>query len=108
MKLTSEELREKIKSDEKFIVDLYADWCGPCKMLGPIVEKVSEKLKNEGHEVSIYKFNIEEDKGLAMELGVRSIPFIKVYDGGKNVQNRVGMVSEEQIIEMANSMVLNG
>jgi thioredoxin 1 len=45
MKLTSEELQEKIDSGEKFIVDLYADWCGPCRMLGPIVEKVGKQTK---------------------------------------------------------------
>ena len=105
MKITAEELREKIKSGDKFIVDMYADWCGPCRMLGPIVEKVSEQFKNEGHEVSIYKFNIEEDKNLAMELGVRSIPYIKVFKGGENVQNRVGVLSEAQIIEIANSLL---
>jgi len=45
--LNSQELREKINSGEKFIVDMYADWCGPCRILGPIVERVGEQLKSE-------------------------------------------------------------
>ena len=100
MKLTSEELQSKIESGEKFIVDLYAEWCGPCRMLGPIVEKVSNKLKEEGHEVNVYKFNIEEDKEMAARLGVRSIPAIKGFNGGENVVNKVGLISESQLMDM--------
>ena len=103
--LTSEELKQKIDSGEKFIVDMYADWCGPCRVLGPIVERVSQKLEEEGHEVKVYKFNIESDKDLAVQLGVRSIPTIKVFDGGKVVDNRVGILQEQQLIDLANSIL---
>jgi thioredoxin 1 len=103
--LTSEELKQKIDSGEKFIVDMYADWCGPCLVLGPIVERVSQKLEEEGHEVKVYKFNIESDKDLAVQLGVRSIPTIKVFDGGKVVDNRVGILQEQQLIDLANSIL---
>lgn len=103
--LTSEELKQKIDSGEKFIVDMYADWCGPCLVLGPIVERVSQKLEEEGHEVKVYKFNIESDKDLAVQLGVRSIPTIKVFDGGKVVDNRVGILQEKQLIDLANSIL---
>jgi len=103
--LTSEELKQKIDSGEKFIVDMYADWCGPCLVLGPIVERVSQKLEEEGHEVKVYKFNIESDKDLAVQLGVRSIPTIKVFDGGKVVHNRVGILQEQQLIDLANSIL---
>lgn len=105
MNLTSEELQNKIESGEKFIVDLYAEWCGPCRMMGPIIEKVSEKLKEDGHEVNIYKFNIEEDKEMAVRLGVRSIPALKGFNGGENVINKVGLISESQLIEMANNII---
>lgn len=105
MKLTSEELQSKIESGEKFIVDLYAEWCGPCRMLGPIVEKVSNKLKEEGHEVNVYKFNIEEDKEMAARLGVRSIPAIKGFNGGENVVNKVGLISESQLMDMVEQVL---
>ena len=105
MKLTSEELQSKIESGEKFIVDLYADWCGPCRMMGPIIDKVSNQLKEDGHEVSVYKFNIEEDKDMAMKLGVRSIPAIKGFNGGENVVNKVGVLSESQLMDMVNEVL---
>ena len=105
MKLTSEELQSKIESGEKFIVDLYADWCGPCRMMGPIVDKVSNRLKEEGHEVSVYKFNIEEDKDMATRLGVRSIPAIKGFNGGENVVNKVGLISESQLMDMVKEVL---
>jgi len=103
--LNSQELREKINSGEKFIVDMYADWCGPCRILGPIVERVGEQLKSEGHQVSIYKFDIETDQRLASELGVRSIPTIKAFGNGQNLVTRIGVLQEGQIIEMANSIL---
>jgi len=68
MKLTTEELQQKIDNGDKFIVDLYADWCGPCRMIGPIVEKVSKQLQEEGSEVSVYKFDIEQDKEMAVRI----------------------------------------
>ena len=105
MNLTSEELQSKIDSGEKFIVDLYADWCGPCRMMGPIIEKVSNQLKEQGHEVSVYKFNIEEDKDMAMRLGVRSIPMLKGFNGGENVINKVGVISESQLMDMVKEVL---
>jgi len=103
--LTSEELREKINNGEKFIVDMYADWCGPCRILGPIVERVSQKLQEEGSEVSVYKFDIESDKQIAMELGVRSIPTIKAFKGGELVETKVGVLQESQLMEFAKSII---
>lgn len=105
MNLTSEELQKKIESGEKFIVDMYADWCGPCRMMSPIIDKVNKKLKEDGHEVNIYKFNIENDKEMATMLGVRSIPSLKGFNGGENVINKVGLISESQLIEMANMIL---
>ena len=103
--LTSEELREKINSGEKFIVDMYADWCGPCRILGPIVERVGQKLQEEGSEVSVYKFDIESDKQIAMELGVRSIPTIKAFKDGELVETKVGVLQESQLMDFAKSII---
>jgi thioredoxin 1 len=104
--LTSEELRNKINSGEKFIVDMYSDWCGPCRMLGPIIDKYSEKLKNEGSEVSIYKFDIESDKQMAMDLNVRSIPTIKGFSNGEEKISRTGVLQEPQLEEMKQILLL--
>ena len=100
--LDSKELKEKINSGEKFIVDMYADWCGPCRVLGKVIEKVSDKLVSENHEVSIYKFNIESDNEMAASLNVKSIPLLIAFKDGKSVTTKVGMVPESQIMEMVN------
>ena len=105
MKLTSEELQQKIDNGEKFIVDLYADWCGPCRMIGPIVEKVSQQLKEEGSEISVYKFDIEQDKEMAVRLGVRSIPAIKAFNGGEVIVNKIGVITETQLLDMAKELL---
>lgn len=102
--LTSKELEEKINSGEKFLVDMYADWCGPCKILGPIMERANVKLENEGHEVKLYKFDIESDKELAMTLGIRSIPTVMGFSGGELKTTNVGVLQESQIINIVNSL----
>jgi thioredoxin 1 len=103
--LTSLELKEKIQNGESFIVDMYADWCGPCKVLGPIVERFSNKLQQENSLVNVYKFDIESDKELAMSLGVRSIPTIKSFKNGELVTNRVGVIQENDLMSMANELI---
>lgn len=103
--LTSTELREKIESGEKFIVDMYADWCGPCRVLGPIVERYAAKLTEEDSPVSVYKFDIETDKQLAVELGVRSIPTVKAFSNGELIETRVGVIQEAQLEQLKNSIL---
>lgn len=105
MKITSDELRLKMKNGDKFIVDMYAEWCGPCRIMGTIVEKYSDKLKSENSEVSIYKFDIEEGRELAAELGIRSIPTIKGFSGGKEVISRSGVLQEPQLDELKEALL---
>ena len=101
MELTTEQLKQKLQSNEKFILDLYASWCGPCKVLAPILEKVSNKLKESKSDVSVYKFNIENDSKLVSSLGVRAVPTLKFYSGGENTRTQTGMMSEQALIEAA-------
>lgn len=102
--LDSKELKEKINSGEKFIVDMYADWCGPCRMMGRVLDDLSSKLTDENHEVKLYKFNIESDKEMATSLNVRSIPMLVGFNEGKNVSVKVGVVPETQIMDMVNNL----
>lgn len=103
--LTSQELKDKIESGETFMVDLFAEWCGPCRVMGPIIDKVSQKLEQDNSPVGVYKFDIETDKQTAMDLGVRSIPTIKVFKNGKEEKTMVGVVSEQQLIAIAQELV---
>lgn len=68
---------EVVESEKPVIVDYYADWCGPCVAVGPVVEKLAEK-----HGLKVAKINIDEEQDLAREAGVQSIPFIKLLAGG--------------------------
>ena len=103
--LTSQEFKEKIESGETFMVDLFAEWCGPCRVMGPIIDKVSQKLEQDNSPVGVYKFDIETDKQTAMDLGVRSIPTIKVFKNGKEEKTMVGVVSEQQLIAVAQELL---
>ena len=103
--LTTQEFKNKLESKETFIVDMFAEWCGPCRVLGPIVESASVKLEQSGSKVNLYKYNIEEDRDFALELGVRSIPTIKAFKNGEQVKNTVGVVQENVILQMAGELL---
>jgi thioredoxin 1 len=100
MNLTAEELRNKIDNKESFVVDIYADWCGPCKMMSPVIDKIVSNTLSEGRENKLFKFNVDNDKTLSTELGVRSIPNFKVFKDGEIIAQKIGMLSEIQINEL--------
>lgn len=77
------------------LVDFYADWCGPCQMLGPILEEVSDTLD----KVKVVKVNVDEAQGLAQQYGVMSIPTVYLFDGGAKMEKFVGVKSKEEIID---------
>ena len=101
MELNAQELREKLESNEKFILDLYASWCGPCKVLSPILERVEKQLTENNSDVKVYKFNIESDRTMTEQLGVRAVPTIKFYSGGQNVKTQTGVMNESMLLQEA-------
>ena len=105
MEITNSELKEKLNNGEKVIVEVWAPWCGPCRMLKPIFEKVAT---NNTTDIQMYTMNIEEgnNKEIAIEYGVRSIPAIKTFNGSELRETSVGVVSEERIEELVSSLVL--
>ena len=76
----------------KVLVDFYANWCGPCKMLGPVLEKVSD-------EINVLKINVDEYQDLAREYGVMSIPCIILFDNGKEIKRNIGFLPEGKLRE---------
>ncbi len=94
MEITANELKEKIENGEKLIVDFFAGWCSPCKMLKPIYEKVSSENTTE---VQMYTMDVDDNRDLAVSLGVRSVPTIKVFDKGNVVSTKVGVLSENEL-----------
>ena len=94
MEITSIELQEKINSGEKVIVEFWAEWCGPCKMMKPVFERVSN---NNTSNVGMYTMNVDLNREVGATLGIRSIPTIKVFENGEVIDTRVGMMNEGQI-----------
>lgn len=83
-----------IESKGKIIVDFWAEWCGPCKLLSPILEEVSNIL-----DIKIYKVNVDENPSLAGQFGIKSIPTMVIFDNGVRVKEVVGLRPKEEIIE---------
>jgi thioredoxin len=102
MEITGEQLQEKIKNGEKVIVELWTTWCGPCKMMKPIFEKVaSENTSN----VQMYTMDVDQNREIAMTLGVRSVPTIKIINNGNIIDTRVGVLQEQQIKDILQELI---
>jgi thioredoxin 1 len=102
MEISSVELQEKIKNGEKIVVEFWAEWCGPCKMMKPVFERVA---KANTTEVQMYTMNVDTNKAAAAGLGIRSIPTIKVFNSGEVVVTKVGALNENQINEMIGELI---
>ena len=92
-KIKGKEFEEVLKSEKVTLVDFYADWCGPCRMLGPIMEEIS-------NDYDVYKVNVDEEEELAQKYGVMSIPCVVFFKEGKEVNRFVGLRSKSDILEM--------
>ena len=83
------------KSATPVLLDLWADWCGPCHMLAPTIEQLSSEMAGR---VKVAKLNIDENPGVANRFGVRSIPTLLVLKGGREVDRLVGVQSKQEIV----------
>ena len=88
--------QEVLGSDKTVLVDFWASWCGPCRMLSPVVDEVAQ----ERPDVKVCKVNIDDEQALAVEYGVMSIPTLMVFQNGKVVQTSVGVVPKAKILSM--------
>ena len=88
--------QEVLQSEKTVLVDFYANWCGPCKMLSPIVDEVAEEVKN----VKVCKVNIDEARDLAIKYDIMSIPTLLVFKNGIVVNNSLGLIKKEQIFDL--------
>jgi hypothetical protein len=104
MEITSTELKERINNGEKLIVDFWAPWCGPCKIMKPMFDAASKELQEQNSNVKLYTFNIEDDRDFVSELGLRSVPTIKAFSDGKEVFTEVGLKQKNVIMEMTNRL----
>ena len=97
--VTNESFQKIKESGSKVLIDFYADWCGPCKMVAPILHE----LEKECPELIIAKINVDELSDLAVSYGIQSIPTLLVMEKGEIVKKAIGYRSKEQILEMLNA-----
>lgn len=95
--LTSENFEEEvIKSDKPVLVDFWATWCGPCRMIAPIVEQIAE----ENADIKVCKVDVDDQPELTSSFGIQSIPTLIVFKNGEITNKAVGARSKEAILEM--------
>src|SRR5579872_540 len=86
--------QEVLKADKPVLVDFWAEWCGPCRMIAPVVEQVAEEYKDH---LRVAKLDVDTNQRTAMNYGIQSIPTLIVFKGGKEVKRLIGFVPKERI-----------
>ena len=94
--ITKENFEEIKAKSSVVMLDFYADWCGPCRMVGPIVHEIAD----ERGDVTVGKINVDNDPELAQEFGVMSIPTIVILKNGVEASRAVGVRSKQQLLDM--------
>ena len=103
LKITKENYEtEVLKSDKLVLIDFYADWCGPCKMMSPIIDEIAEEV---GDKIKVGKINVDENQELAMEYEVMSIPTIIILQNGEVKNSFVGVRENKEIISCLEKMI---
>ncbi len=101
MKITTENFeKEVLNSEVPVLVDFFATWCGPCKMMSPIVEELAKEMKGKA---KVYKVDTDEEQNLAIKYGIMSIPTFIVFRNGEPVGKAVGMRDKEELVKLLNS-----
>ena len=103
LEITDDNFEELVlKSDKPVLVDFWAEWCGPCRMLGPIVEELSDEFEDKA---VIGKVDVDSQQKFAAEFGVRNIPTVLVFNKGELVNRQVGVAQKSVYADFLNTLI---
>ncbi|AFC71820.1 thioredoxin [Rickettsia sp. R2] len=94
--------KEVLESDLPVLVDFWAEWCGPCKMLTPIIDEISKELQGK---VKVLKMNIDENPNTPSEYGIRSIPTIMLFKNGEQKDTKIGLQQKKSLLDWINKSI---
>lgn len=96
-KITSATYETEVeKSDKKVLIDFWADWCGPCRMMSPVVDEIAEEMP----DIKVCKVNVDEEPELARKFNIMSIPTLVVIKGGNIADTSIGLIDKSELMRM--------
>jgi thioredoxin 1 len=100
--ITDENYSELLKGDKPVVLDFWAEWCGPCRMVGPIIDELAKEYEGR---VVIGKVDVDDNNDIVTEFGIRNIPTVLFFKGGEIVDKQIGAANKDVFVEKINNLL---